>query len=140
MAQVNSRANDTPALMAAAGRAVARAVMQHYAPCRTLVLCGPGNNGGDGKAAAAYLAQSGWPVTIRDLQDATAPEVARAELVIDAVFGAGLSRDVAAPVAALLRAARRIVAVDVPSGRGWGDRRHPWLRATGGADCHFLSG
>jgi hydroxyethylthiazole kinase-like uncharacterized protein yjeF len=43
-------------------------------------------------------------------------EVGRAELVVDAVFGAGLSRDVDEPVSAVLRAARRVVAVDVPSG------------------------
>ncbi|HEY1858257.1 NAD(P)H-hydrate dehydratase [Acidocella sp.] len=116
MAQADALANDTAALMAAAGRAVARAVMQHYAPCRTLVLCGPGNNGGDGKIAADYLRLAGWPVTVRGLHDATLAETERAELVIDALFGAGLSRDLSTSTAALLRAARRLVAVDVPSG------------------------
>ena len=116
MARADALANDTASLMAAAGRAVARAVMQHYAPCRTLVLCGPGNNGGDGKAAAELLRLAGWPVTVRGLHDATVEETARAALVIDALFGAGLSRDISAPTAALLRAAKRIVAVDVPSG------------------------
>ncbi len=116
MAQADALANDTETLMAAAGRAVARAVMQHYAPCRTLVLCGPGNNGGDGKVAAEYLRLAGWPVTVRALRDATVEETRKAALVIDALFGAGLSRDLAEPAAALLRAARRIVAVDVPSG------------------------
>jgi hydroxyethylthiazole kinase-like uncharacterized protein yjeF len=43
-------------------------------------------------------------------------QVAGAELVIDAVFGAGLSRDISAPIADLLRAARRLVAIDIPSG------------------------
>ena len=116
MAQADALANDTVALMAAAGRAVARAVMQHYAPCRTLVLCGPGNNGGDGRIAADHLRLAGWPVTVRGLHDATLAETERAELVIDALFGAGLSRDLSAATAALLRAARRLVAVDVPSG------------------------
>jgi hydroxyethylthiazole kinase-like uncharacterized protein yjeF len=45
-----------------------------------------------------------------------AAEAARADLVVDAVFGAGLSRDLAPEVAAVLAAARRRVAVDVPSG------------------------
>src|ERR1700739_1509321 len=115
-AQADALADDTETLMAAAGRAVARAVMQHYAPCRTLVLCGPGNNGGDGKVAAEILCLAGWPVTVRALHEATVEETAKAALVIDALFGAGLSRDISAPTADLLRAAKRIVAVDVPSG------------------------
>jgi hydroxyethylthiazole kinase-like uncharacterized protein yjeF len=125
-----------PVLMAHAGRAVARAVRARYRPCPTLVLCGPGNNGGDGYVAARLLAEQGWPVTLAALappragSDAAqaaarwrgpgapfAPAAAaRAALVIDAVFGAGLTRDVDGVVADTLRAARRVVAVDVPSG------------------------
>jgi ADP-dependent NAD(P)H-hydrate dehydratase / NAD(P)H-hydrate epimerase len=116
MAQADALAGNAEALMAAAGWAVARAVMQYYAPCRTLVLAGPGNNGGDGFAAAEVLRLAGWPVRVRKFTTATRAELAEAELVIDAVFGAGLSRDISAPVADLLRAARRIVAIDVPSG------------------------
>ncbi|HTW73194.1 MAG TPA: NAD(P)H-hydrate dehydratase [Acetobacteraceae bacterium] len=123
-------------LMANAGRAVARAVQARLRPCRTLVLCGPGNNGGDGYVAARLLAQQGWPVAVAALAapgagtDANwaaaqwhgpavrfAPEeAARAILVIDAVFGAGLARDVDGLPAETLRAASRVVAVDVPSG------------------------
>jgi hydroxyethylthiazole kinase-like uncharacterized protein yjeF len=116
MGRADAWANDTPRLMEAAGRAVARAVIRKYRPCRVLVLLGPGNNGGDGKVAARYLAQSGWPVTVRPVAEATPADVARAELVIDAIFGAGLSRDVTDPIAALLRAAPRLAAIDVPSG------------------------
>ena len=125
-----------PVLMQNAGRAVARAVAARIRPCRTLVLAGPGNNGGDGYVAARLLADQGWPVSVAALappragSDAAgaaarwrgpmarfAPEeTARAELVIDAVFGAGLSRDVDGIVAETLAAAHRIVAVDVPSG------------------------
>ena len=101
-----------------------------------LVLCGPGNNGGDGYVAARLLAQQGWPVAVAALaspragSDAAAAaarwhgptvpfqpeEAARASLAIDAVFGAGLARDVGPEVAAVLAAAPRIVAIDVPSG------------------------
>lgn len=125
-----------PQLMANAGRAAARAAQRRFAPCRVLVLCGPGNNGGDGYVAARLLQQAGWPVAVAALAPpragsdaagaaalwngpvaAFAPESAkRAELVIDAVFGAGLARDVDGLVAETLRAARRVLAIDVPSG------------------------
>jgi hydroxyethylthiazole kinase-like uncharacterized protein yjeF len=121
-------------LMENAGRAVARAVRQCGRPCRTLVLCGPGNNGGDGYVAARHLESAGWPVAVAALApptgaaagaaagwhgprvDFSPAEAARADLVIDAVFGAGLARDIEPAVADALRAARRVVAVDVPSG------------------------
>lgn len=123
-------------LMENAGWAVARAARARFAPGRTLVLCGPGNNGGDGYVVARRLAEIGWPVSVAALAppkpgtDAalaaarwhgpTAPfspdEAARATLVIDAVFGAGLARDVDGIAADTLRAARRVLAIDVPSG------------------------
>jgi hydroxyethylthiazole kinase-like uncharacterized protein yjeF len=123
-------------LMQAAGRAVARAVRRHIGRCRVLVLAGPGNNGGDGFVAARLLAQEGWPVRVAPLaapragSDAagaaeqwsgpivafTPEEAVRADVVIDAVFGAGLAREVTGIVAQTLQAAKRIVAVDVPSG------------------------
>jgi ADP-dependent NAD(P)H-hydrate dehydratase / NAD(P)H-hydrate epimerase len=125
-----------PVLMANAGRAVARTILRRFRPCRTLVLAGPGNNGGDGYVAARLLQEAGWPVAVAALappragSDAAgaaaqwrgppapfAPaEATRAELVIDAVFGAGLARDVDGTVADVLHAAQRVVAVDVPSG------------------------
>ncbi len=121
-------------LMENAGRAVAREVRRRFAPCRTLVLCGPGNNGGDGYVAARHLQLAGWPVAVAAVAPPggaaaqaarrwsgpgvpfAAAEVARASLVIDAVFGAGLTRDLDDRAASVLRAAGRVVAVDVPSG------------------------
>jgi ADP-dependent NAD(P)H-hydrate dehydratase / NAD(P)H-hydrate epimerase len=116
MARADALAGNVEALMDAAGRAVARAMLQRYKPCRVLVLAGPGNNGGDGIVAARYLALEGWPVRVLGLAKANIADMQRAELVIDALFGAGLKRDVTGKAAELLGAARRIVAVDVPSG------------------------
>jgi len=116
MAVVDALAGNEAALVEAAGRAVARAVMRRFRPCRVVVLAGPGNNGADGRVAGRYMAQAGWPVKVLPVMEATVAEVARAELVIDAVFGAGLSRDVGPELAVLLGAAKKLVAVDVPSG------------------------
>ncbi len=127
----------TATLMEAAGRAVARAIRAQFRPCRTLVLAGPGNNGGDGYVAARYLEQAGWPVAAAALETPSpgtaaaaaaarwhgpmvafgAAEAARAGLVVDALFGAGLTRPLAQEVTQLLRAVQApLVAVDVPSG------------------------
>jgi ADP-dependent NAD(P)H-hydrate dehydratase / NAD(P)H-hydrate epimerase len=125
------------ALMDAAGLAVARAARRRFRPTRTLVLAGPGNNGGDGYVAARLLEGWGWPVAVAALapprpgSDAaaaaaqwhgpllpfSAAEAARAGLVIDAVFGAGLTRPLSPDVTAVLGAVSApILAVDVPSG------------------------
>ncbi len=123
-------------LMENAGRAVASVAMRHFSPCRVLVLVGPGNNGGDGYVAARRLASRGWPVAVAALATPrpggeaaaaaarwrgptvafAAEEVARAELVVDAVFGAGLARPLDGNVSDVLAPARRVLAVDVPSG------------------------
>ena len=115
-----------PILMVSAGRAIARTA-RRFGPCRTLVLCGPGNNGGDGRVAAALLAGWGWPVAVAlDRPGPPVPgtiavpfdpaEAARAALVIDAVFGAGMRGTLPDRVAETLAAANRVLAVDVPSG------------------------
>ncbi len=123
-------------LMENAGRAVARAARRRFTPCPTVALCGPGNNGGDGHVAARLLAAEGWPVAVARLAAAQAGSdaaeaagrfrgpvvafdaelVARTPLVIDGLFGAGLTRDLDGTVIDVLRAARRVLAIDVPSG------------------------
>jgi NAD(P)H-hydrate epimerase len=128
-------------LMQHAGEAVAREIARRYTQRRVSVLCGPGDNGGDGFVVAAKLAQSGWPVRVAllgsiDKLSAAAQHHARrwqgsvepfapgiiehAQLVIDALFGSGLTRRLEPAVTDLLGyAARRgapIIAVDVPSG------------------------
>ncbi len=129
---------DGGALMRSAGRAVAREIMRRFTPGRVVVLCGPGNNGGDGFVIATYLERVGWPVTVALLgrAEALAGDAAQAarlwrgpiapllpaaldgaRLVVDALFGAGLARPIAGDAAATLAAVRvPLVAVDLPSG------------------------
>lgn len=141
MAAVDARAAALGApvrtLMENAGAAVAAAVTARWPRRRTVVLCGTGNNGGDGYVAARLLAEAGWTVRVAALEPpatAAAKEAAAAwtgaveplspasvrpdDLVIDALFGAGLNRKLEGIAAALAQAIEpaRVVAVDVPSG------------------------
>jgi NAD(P)H-hydrate epimerase len=127
-------------LMERAGRAVARIVTRRFPPQPVTVLCGPGNNGGDGYVAARILRGAGWPVRVQSLVDPASltgdaawaraqwpgtieradGELGQAGLLVDALFGGGLARDLDGPARALVQAmaatGRPIVAVDVPSG------------------------
>jgi ADP-dependent NAD(P)H-hydrate dehydratase / NAD(P)H-hydrate epimerase len=128
-------------LMQNAGMAVAREAARRWTPRPTIVLCGPGNNGGDGFVAAVALAEAGWPVRValngvlEQLQGDALAHAQRwqgpieainagaldgAELAVDALYGSGLNRPLAAPVPELLSiiASRGIpvIAIDVPSG------------------------
>lgn len=128
-------------LMGNAGLPVAQAIIDRWRPRPVLVLCGPGSNGGDGFVAARILAEADWPVRVAllgpraKLSGAAAHHAASwrgpveslepaaldgAELIVDAIFGAGLTRALEGAAAATLAAAAAmrliIVAVDVPSG------------------------
>lgn len=130
-----------PVLMENAGAGIARAVQAAWEPQPVLVLAGPGNNGGDGFVVARHLGAAGWPVRLGLLGDRgrlsgdaahhaalwegeiLPPEPALfddAALVVDALFGAGLSRPLdgiaATMVQALAERGLPVVAVDVPSG------------------------
>ncbi len=129
-------------LMDNAGKAVADAAARMVsATSRICVLAGPGNNGGDGFAAALHLRNRGYDVRMHLLGDrqalkGDAAEMARnwqfavrpatpdalqsMHLVIDALFGAGLSRPIEGAAAELVEAVNAsgipVLAVDVPSG------------------------
>ena len=47
-------------LMHNAGSAVVREILRRWPVCRVSILCGPGNNGGDGFVVASELAAAGW--------------------------------------------------------------------------------
>ena len=152
-AAISSGAVSGLALMEQAGRGVVEAVFENWpemarVPGRACVLCGPGNNGGDGFVVARLLHDRGWGVEVFLYGDPeklppdaranygrwralgsvrrwAAQDVAGcdADLIVEAVFGAGLTR---APAAEILEpiarmsgcgdAPARLVAVDAPAG------------------------
>lgn len=134
-------------LMESAGRAVAEVALAERAATGggVLVVCGAGNNGGDGLVAARHLALVGAPVRVALVADAkrlspdAAANLARARavgvpietrgvrvgaarVIVDALFGTGLGRAVTGPAATAIRRIRaarstaRVIAVDLPSG------------------------
>lgn len=128
-------------LMEAAGTAIARAIRRRFRPRPVAVLCGPGNNGGDGFVVARLLAAEGWPVRLgllgapdalkgdaganaarwrRPIRPLDPDLLAGDPLVVDALFGAGLARPLDGIARTLIEAinARDLdcIGVDVPSG------------------------
>jgi len=133
-------------LMEAAGAGIVREIAGRWPVGKIAILCGPGNNGGDGFVAARHLQEAGWTVRLALLGNLSGlggdaahmaglwtggvealsagilatETLAAADVVIDALFGAGLARaieGVAADVLqAVVEAGLPVVAVDVPSG------------------------
>ena len=128
-------------LMERAGTAIADAVQHRWGLRPVAILCGPGNNGGDGFVAARALADRGCVVRLGLLGDTAAlrgdaevnarrwtgdvyplmPDLLDGvEVVVDALFGAGLSREVDEPARRMVDEINKrkiaCLAVDVPSG------------------------
>lgn len=130
-------------LMERAGAGVVATILHHWPEIKqhALVLCGPGNNGGDGYVIARLLADLGWtvsvwapkPPTTADAQrnarawaalggltHESAPEFTSDTLVIDALFGTGLTRSLnegfLRPLIRAQMIGARVVAVDILSG------------------------
>jgi hydroxyethylthiazole kinase-like uncharacterized protein yjeF len=127
-------------LMENAGRAVADEIVKRWTQRPVCVLCGPGNNGGDGYVVARHLKARGWDVWVETLVDIAALKGDAAimakrwngesfpiaagnrepALFVDAMFGAGLARPLEGEARRLAAEsgpfADRIVAIDVPSG------------------------
>lgn len=124
-------------LMERAGRAIADIAWRIAGESEALILCGPGNNGGDGYVAARLLAERGCEVRVAALAEpkTEAARAARerwagpvepiadtksAPLLIDALFGTGLKRPLGDTLASTLAdhvgKARYSIAIDLPSG------------------------
>ncbi len=129
-------------LMEAAGRSVAEVVGELHPEGPVRVVCGKGNNGGDGLVAARYLAEAGfevealllWPseqlsgdaaanlnrFRAEQVGGDLAPRLAGSGAVVDAIFGtgfAGAARDpAAAAIAAINACGAPVVACDIASG------------------------
>jgi hydroxyethylthiazole kinase-like uncharacterized protein yjeF len=128
-------------LMENAGAACARVIMAECDAGPVCVIAGPGNNGGDGFVIARLLAEAGWPVTLMlagevgklkgdaalaakawagDVLPANPEHLDGATVIIDALFGAGLVRDIDGDLAKLVEAVNAApatrIAIDVPSG------------------------
>lgn len=104
------------ALMERAGGAVAAEITRRWPDRPVDVLCGPGRNGGDGRVVARLL---GGRVVVPGDPWEPRPRA----VIVDALFGTGLNRDVAGPARALIervnaldRASHPVIAVDLPSG------------------------
>ena len=119
-------------LMEAAGLAASNEIRARWASRPVAVLCGPGNNGGDGIVIARHLAEAGWPVSLyllgdRDrlsgdaalhagrwtgsIEPLSPDALDGAELVVDALFGAGLARPLDGVA---LETVKRISESDIP--------------------------
>ena len=129
------------ALMDRAAAAVVRVIRGRYARRPVSIVCGPGQNGGDGWAIGWMLHRAGWVVTMHSMVPPARLTAAAAEaaaryadeplplsalgagpgrLVVDALFGAGLSRDLTGAALDAVRTmdagASPVIAVDLPSG------------------------
>ncbi len=128
-------------LMEAAGKGIFNEIVRRWQPRPVIVMCGPGNNGGDGYVVARLLKEAGWPVRLASLVDTDKlkgdaatnakkwmgevlplePEaLGEGDLVIDALFGAGLARALEGKAFETVQAINTLgldcIGVDVPSG------------------------
>jgi NAD(P)H-hydrate epimerase len=147
-ATIREQRTTSTELMERAATAVAEWFYRTYDPRTTsdvLLLCGPGNNGGDGLALARMLYHASYPVRlallpaekysddyqynhhvlpkvipVQELSADSLPDIRPTTVVIDALFGTGLTRPLSAAAAAVVQhlndSSARVVAIDLPSG------------------------
>jgi hydroxyethylthiazole kinase-like uncharacterized protein yjeF len=158
---INSEEMGVPAgrLMENAGKAVADAVLRECPEGAVLVVCGGGNNGGDGAVAARHLALAGrdvslaqviplekaksrllrdnagkLPKSVKMLNDPEPSVVANHPVIVDAMLGIGLRSSPREPYAAWVKAINaskaKVVSVDIPSGLGTELAVRPFMTVT----------
>ncbi len=128
-------------LMENAGTAVSDFIRVNYKPSYVLVICGSGNNGGDGLVVARKLRASKWKVKVLMINDTnlskdnmfmldqwrgdniskeSISEIYNAEIIVDAIFGAGLNRNLdpfnCELFSAVNQSKAKIISIDLPSG------------------------
>ena len=128
-------------LMENAGVSVADFIKTKFSKRKTLILCGPGNNGGDGFVVARHLKESGWDVDLASMIDVRSYkkdallmakkwngntisfdniQLKNYDLFIDAIFGTGLSKEISGLTASIINKTNKkntdVVAIDIPSG------------------------
>ena len=137
---LNSK-SDAINLMARAGTEVYNVMVERFKPCKVLIICGSGNNGGDGYVVANLLLKNNWDVKILQVASPKTEQakyycqqfkgdiisfkdvcknLEEAELIVDAIFGIGLSKKVPNDIAKLIKQinekSKKCIAIDIPSG------------------------
>lgn len=141
IADYKKQGRSSAELMEAAGLSVTREILKKSSGNKALILCGPGNNGGDGFVIARHLQNAAWQVTVAllgsvDSLQGDAFYMARLwkgkiiplnevrytgqDIIVDAIFGTGLSRelsDIVRETVDKVNSAKSLkFAVDIPSG------------------------
>lgn len=155
---------DAFALMARAGQAAWRCALRHWPQAqRIVVVCGPGNNGGDGYVFARHALEAGRQVWVLQALPPATPlaqracaeyrerggrletgrDLAGSELLVDALFGIGLTRAPAAAITDLIEAINAqpvpVLALDVPSGIDAGCGSAPGLAVRAERTLQFIA-
>jgi NAD(P)H-hydrate epimerase len=114
--------HDVGELMERAGRSVAEFILDEYGSDESItVVCGPGNNGGDGRVAAEALRAADCDVRVVEARPEDEPKnLGSPGLIVDALFGTGFSGEPRPAAARLIEQINEadvdVVAIDVPSG------------------------
>lgn len=141
IADLKNRGLSSADLMEEAGRAVSRSIVGSVDGKKVLIICGPGNNGGDGFVVARHLKEHGFKITLALLGDLNnlmgdarlmadswtgeikpiSPDiVTKYDVIVDALFGTGLSKDISGElketIVKINDSKALKIAVDIPSG------------------------